>query len=82
MNVSGILITAKPERRQSVLSSLKGMDGLEVRHVLDDGRIIVVMERETTSDEVSAMKQIHSIDGVITASMAYHYFENEIEALT
>jgi len=82
MNISGILIAANPAKRQSVLSSLKAMDGLEIRHVLDDGRIVVVMERETTSHEVSAMKEIHCIDGVITALMAYHYFENEIEALT
>ena len=78
MNISSSVVTAVPEKRQLVIESLERLGGIEVIHVLDDGRIIVVMERQTTREETKAFRRIMDIEGVITANMAYHYFEEEV----
>ncbi len=81
MNVSGIVIMTMPDKTEQVVESLKDFEGLEVHKVLEDGRIVAVLERETTGEEVNAIRSMYDIDGVITATMAYHHFEEEVNAL-
>lgn len=77
MNISGVLIATVPEKRDATIAALKGFEGLEIHHVLDDGKIIAVLERENTHEEVKAVRKIYNIEGVISAVMVYHHFEDE-----
>ncbi len=81
MNVSGIVIMTMPDKTGQVVESLKDFSGLEVHKVLKDGKIVAVLERESTGEEVSTIRRMYTIDGVITATMAYHHFEEEVNAL-
>ncbi|MDH4184384.1 MAG: chaperone NapD [Nitrospinota bacterium] len=77
MNISSLVVAPEPGQSGAVMERLAKIDGLEVTHLLDDGRIIVVIERESTSEEAKAMRSIIETGGVATASLAYHYFEEE-----
>ena len=80
MNISGVVVTVKPEDIESVVSELDKMEGVEVYESFrKEGKIIVVIEEENTAKEVSKFKEIHDLPGVITVSMAYHHFEDEVE---
>jgi len=77
MNISGVLVTAAPGKTERVCKALEAMEGVEVRHTLGDGRMVVVLERESTHDEVKTVRGMYGIEGVISAVMTYHYFEEE-----
>lgn len=85
MNLSGILIEAKPERLAEVARLLGGLDGVEV-HQIDKtvGRIIVVQEAADIHAEIEILKKIKALPHVILAEMVYHYIaedEKTYEAL-
>lgn len=77
MNISGLLITTNPKKTKKVVESLNRFEKLEIHKILEDGRIVAVLERETTEEEVKVVKELHDIDGVSSVVMAYHYFEEE-----
>jgi len=77
MNISGVLITTDPMKTATVAESVKAMTGVEIHSDLGDGRLVAVIERKTTGDEVKVVKEINAIDGVAAVMMAYHYFEDE-----
>lgn len=79
MNISGLLIVIEEEKRTGALESLKKFKGLEINRILDDGRVVAVLERESTYEEVEAVKQINELDGVNDAAMVSHFFEEEVE---
>ena len=78
MNLSGILVMAKPECVAQVANSLGELPGIEV-HQVDEtgGRIIAVQEAEDIHAEVDGLKQIKALPHVILAEMVYHYIAED-----
>ncbi len=81
MNISGLVIITIPQKTEIVLQFLNSFDGMEVHKTLDNGKIIAVMERETTGEEVDAVSEINGVDGVVAVTMAYHHFEEEVDRM-
>jgi len=81
MNLSGILVIAKPEWVPQVVSDLTALDGLEV-HQTDpaSGRIIVVQEAADIHAEIEGVKRIKAMPHVVMADMVYHYFAEDEQA--
>lgn len=81
MNLSGILVIAKPEWVPQVVSDLAAQDGLEV-HQTDpvSGRIIVVQEAADIHAEIEGVKRIKAMPHVVMADMVYHYFAEDEQA--
>lgn len=80
MNLSGILVVARPERLSAVIPALNALPGVEV-HQVDEatGRIVVVQEAEGVDAEVEGLKRIQATPGVALATLVYHYFGDEAE---
>lgn len=78
MNISGILVVAKPERQAEVVDALNGMTGIEV-HQVDpaSGRIIVIQEAADIHAEIDGVKRIKAVPHVVMAEMAYHYIADD-----
>ncbi len=78
MNLSGILVVAKPEWRGQVVDALNALDGVEV-HQVDEasGRIIAVQEAENIHAEIEGVKRIKALPHVIVAEMVYHYLAED-----
>lgn len=72
VNISGILVHARPERAEEVAATLRALPGVEVRAVLDHGRIVVVAEEEV--GRVGDVLMAASLcSGVITAALVYQH---------
>lgn len=78
MNLSGILVVAKPEWVCEVVASLNDLSGVEV-HQVDEasGRIVAVQEAEDINAEVAALRRIKALPHVVMAEMVYHYLADD-----
>lgn len=78
MNLSGILVVAKPEWLAEVVAGLEALPGAEV-HQTDphSGRIVVVQEADDIRAEVEALKRIKALPHVVLAEMVYHYIAED-----
>ena len=80
MNISGILVIVSPQRVDSMVDQLNGMDGIDVHHIeATTGRIVITQEAESIAEEVEGLKRIRALPGIILAEMSYHNFEDDQE---
>ncbi|MEW5893511.1 MAG: chaperone NapD [Pseudomonadota bacterium] len=78
MNLSGILVVAKPEWLDTVIAELKALPGLEVHQTEPDtGRIVVVQEAPDIRAEMAALRAIKALPHVVLAEMVYHYIAED-----
>lgn len=78
MNLSGILVMAKPESQAQVVDALNALEGVEV-HQVDTmtGRIVAVQEASDIHAEIEGVKRIKAVPNVIMAEMVYHYLAED-----
>ncbi len=77
MVISGLLVNTLPEKLDQVKKELSGIRGVEINSVVDDYRIVVVMEAESVEREIAVSNHIAGMDGVLSVNLAYHNFEEE-----
>ena len=78
MNISGILVVAKPERQAEVVEALRALAGVEVHQVdAATGRIIVIQEAADIHAEIDGLKRIKALPHVVMADIAYHYIADD-----
>jgi len=80
MNISSVIIIPHPEKVHQVVDALKAADSVEVAAVSPEGKIIVTIETDGDRETIQTYEMISLMDGVLSASMAYHQKENEPEA--
>jgi len=71
--ISGVLVHAKPGKTDRVKAQLQALPGVEIHHLTDDGRMIITVEAEAAAPVADLVARFHDLDGVINASMVYHY---------
>ncbi len=82
MNISGILVTAKPEHVAEVARLLAGLPGLEVSQTdVASGRLVVMQEAASVGAEVEGFKRIRTLPNVIAVDLVQHYFEHDTELI-
>ncbi len=80
MNISSIVIQAKSEYIDSIVEQIQECDFCEYYlHDKQKGKIIVVVEGESTDDEIQSVKKIEQIPHVISATMMMSYSEEELD---
>lgn len=78
MNLSGILVMAKPESQGQVVAALNALEGVEVHQVdAATGRIVAVQEAGDIHAEIEGVKRIKALPNVIMAEMVYHYLAED-----
>jgi periplasmic nitrate reductase NapD len=77
MDISSVIVGAKPEGAQQVKQLLEAIDGVEVHTVADDGRMIVTIESPSEQDTVNTYEVISRQPGVLSVSMVYHQIESD-----
>ncbi|WP_455220837.1 chaperone NapD [Kaarinaea lacus] len=78
MNISGVLVHIRPEQVDAVKSRLSEISGVEIHATTDDGRLVVTIENDD-GPMIDTMNSFHDIAGVLSASLIYHHFDEEIE---
>jgi len=74
MNISSAVIKAKPEKMASVRQALASHPGVEI-HMEEHGTLIVTVEDEQLDTLVTTISNFLHIDGLISVTPSYHYFE-------
>ncbi|MDX9706234.1 MAG: chaperone NapD [Azospira sp.] len=76
MDISSVIVAARPEGAQQVKLLLEALDGVEVHTVAEDGRMIVTIESASEQDTVKIYEVISQQPGVLSVSMVYHQVES------
>lgn len=79
MNISSIVVQTRPEYLDSVLEDIKSCGVCDYHFHDEKGRIIVTIEGEDVSEELSKLRVIEQIKHVIAADMQMSYSEEELE---
>ncbi len=79
LNISSVIVHAKPGTADSVQASLRAVAGVEVHAVSDEGKLIVTIETEDDRATASTYETIGQMDNVMSASMVYHQVESDPE---
>lgn len=75
MNICGVLVHANPAKSDTVATTLRRLDGVEV-HAAADARLVVTVEDTDGRAAIDSLAAIHRVDGVIAATLVYHHFDD------
>jgi len=76
MDISSVIVGARPERAPHLKFLLEALDGVEVHAVADDGRMIVTIEAASERDTATTYETIALQPGVLSVAMVYHQIES------
>jgi nitrate reductase NapD len=77
MNISSVVVKCAPEYVAFVLEELRESKQCEVYAHDELGRIIIILEGETTEEESEKLRIIQEIPHILSAEMAMAFSENE-----
>lgn len=77
MNISSIIVHAKPTELVSVRGQLERIPGVEIHAATDDGRLVVTIETDTDGETAGTFDRINLMDGVMSAAMVFHQYESD-----
>lgn len=77
MNISSVVIKCAPQYVESVLGQLKESGQCEVYAHDELGRIIIILEGETTEEESEKLRIIQEFPHILSAEMVYAFSEDE-----
>ena len=75
VHISSAVVTAFPERCSEVADRLATLPGTEVDRV-ENGKIVIVMEAESSGEIGSQLADIALMDGVLTANMVFEQVDS------
>ena len=75
MNLSSVLVNARPQALHRLREGLSALRGVEVHAATEDGRLIVTIEGDSVQAIADLFAQINQQPGVLSAAMVYHQFE-------
>jgi len=77
MNVSGVLVRARPERFPEVMAALAAIAGVEI-HTTEEaaGRIVVTLEDGPGYSVEDSLLKVHLVEGISDAALVYQYSDD------
>lgn len=76
--ISSLIVETMPENMAKVEVALAALDGVEV-HGSENGKIVITIEKGTTTESHNLANSITQMDGVITVNLIYANFEDDPE---
>lgn len=73
MNISSIVIHARPRESSGLLGKLAELSGVEVHAALDDGRIVITVEDTPENRPAETLMHVQNMQGVLNAALIYNY---------
>jgi nitrate reductase NapD len=78
MNISSVILRARPEKIPGVRNDLAAIPGVEIHADGGDGRLILTIEDGAGNAPADVFLKLHQLDGVISASLVYQYCDDEL----
>lgn len=83
MNISGVLVRARPERFPEVLAALQVIEGAQVHQTdISGGRIVLTLEDGQGHTVEASLLKVHLVDGISDAALVYQYSDDPVSANT
>jgi nitrate reductase NapD len=82
VNITGIVVYAKPDRCGAVREALLAIGGVEVHAISPEGRMVVTVERANDGAATDALDAIARTEGVLSTALVYHHDETLTEEST
>lgn len=79
INISGLLVHARPEKSEAVRERLLQLPGIEVHAVSPDGRLVVTLENTSDREMANTFERVQTLPDVLSASLIYHHSEDTQE---
>jgi nitrate reductase NapD len=79
MNISSIVVQTLPKNLDEVIEKLKSCEVCDYHFHDEFGKIIITIEGEDVSQELSKLRVIEEIPNVISADMQMSYSEDELD---
>lgn len=73
LNISGVLVHAKISEVSGLCARLAAMPEIEIQTTTNNGRIVMLIETKDAADTTDCFTRIQNLDGVLSASLVYHY---------
>jgi nitrate reductase NapD len=81
MNISGVLVRARPERFPEVIRALNEIDGAQIHTSEEDGgRIVLTVEDGPGYSVEESLLKVHLVDGISDAALVYQYSDEQTSA--
>lgn len=80
MNISSVIVHARPGHAAEVQRALAAITGVEVHAASDEGKLIITIESPGDRETADTFEAISKMDYVMSASMVYHQTEADPEA--
>lgn len=77
MNISSVLVSARPGMARQVQDCLQALDGVEVHAMSEDGRLVVTIEADSDQSVANMFTEINRQAGVLSVAMVYHQYESD-----
>jgi nitrate reductase NapD len=78
MDISSVILWARPEKRARVRTGLAAMPGVQIHADCDDGRFVLTIEDTPGRSTADALLQLQDLDGVIHAAPVYSYCDDAL----
>lgn len=73
LNLSSIVVHARPGARSDVCSRLAAIEGVEVHVASPDGRLVATIERADAGATTRTYEAIERTEGVLSVALVYQY---------
>lgn len=77
ISIAGVLVHASPERLGAVQMQLSQLPGVEIHAVTPEGKLVVTVDESDERMTGESVMRLYEVDGVLSAAMIYHHFEND-----
>ena len=78
MNISSVILRARPDMLGSVRNGLAALPGVEIHADGNDGRLVLTIEDTEGSVPADVFLRLHALDGVLSASLVYQYCDDHL----
>ncbi|HEB56057.1 MAG TPA: glutamate synthase [Gammaproteobacteria bacterium] len=75
MNISGVLVYARPEQVEAVTTQLVKIPGVEVHASSPQGRLVLTIEAAHAGQMADTLVACQNVANVLSAAMIYHHDE-------
>ena len=77
MNISSVILRARPDKLAAVRNGLAAMPGVEIHADGNDGRLVLTIEDGEGYAPPDVFLKLHALEGVLSASLVYQYCDDD-----
>ncbi len=81
MPIGGFVVNVVPEELEAVRKALAAYPEVEIYGHDEKGRLIVVLETQTSEEMETLVREISRQEGVLSMDLAYLHGEDEVEKI-